>query len=45
MYIKHSSNSKSRQVIEVALFNEALQKVIDAHPNWELDGYKLKVAE
>lgn len=36
---------KNRQITEVALFNEALQKVIDAHPDWELEGYKLKVSE
>jgi len=45
VYKAFKHTAKSRQVIEVALFNEALQKVIDAHPDWELDGYKLKVAE
>ena len=33
---------KNRQHTEVVLFNEALQKVVDAHPDWELEGYKLQ---
>lgn len=37
--------AKNRQKIEMELFNETLQKVIDAHPKWELDGYKLEVKE
>ena len=39
---KHSP--KNRQHTEIVLFNEALQKVIDAHPDWELEGYKLQEA-
>ena len=35
---------KNRQHTEIVLFNEALQKVIDAHPDWELEGYKLQEA-
>lgn len=32
---------KNRRNIEVTLFNEALKKVIEYHPNWELDNYLL----
>lgn len=32
---------KNRRNIETTLFNEALRKVIEAHPNWELDNYLL----
>ena len=35
---------KNRQHTELVLFNEALQKVIDAHQDWELEGYKLQEA-
>ena len=38
--IKHTP--KNRQHTELILFNEALQKVVDAHPDWELEGYKLQ---
>ena len=37
--------AKTRQKIEMALFNDTLQKVIDAHPKWELEGYKLAIKE
>jgi len=36
---------KNRQATEVTLFNEALEKVIEAHPNWELEGYRLQEAK
>ena len=32
---------KSRQKVELELFNIALQKVIDVHPDWELQDYIL----
>ncbi len=32
----------ARKVVEIKLFNEALQKIIDAHPDWELEQYLLK---
>ena len=32
---------KSRQPIELRLYNKALKKLIEAHPKWELDGYLL----
>lgn len=32
---------KNRRNIEVTLFNGALKKVIEYHPNWELDNYLL----
>ncbi|NLB49092.1 MAG: hypothetical protein GX813_04580, partial [Erysipelotrichia bacterium] len=44
VYRAFKRTPKTRQATEVILFNEALQKVIDAHPEWELEGYKLKVA-
>ena len=43
VYRAFKQTPKNRQETEVALFNEALDKVIAAHPDWELDGYKLKV--
>ena len=42
VYRAFKHTPKNRQQTEVALFNEALQKVVDAHPDWELDGYKLE---
>ena len=36
---------KNRKNTEVMLFNEALQKVVTAHPDWELDGYQLQITE
>ena len=41
----YKKTPKNRQQIEVDLFNETLQKVVDAHPKWELEGYKLSVQE
>ena len=32
---------KNRQPIELRLYNKALQKVIDAHPKWELESFAL----
>ena len=43
VYRAFKQTPKNRQETEVTLFNEALDKVIAAHPDWELDGYKLKV--
>ena len=43
VYRAFKSTPKNRQSTELTLFNEALDKVIAAHPDWELDGYKLKV--
>ena len=45
VYKAFKKTPKNRQATELALFNEALDKVIAAHPDWELDGYKLQVAE
>ena len=45
VYRAFKKTPKNRQATEVALFNEALDKVIAAHPDWELDGYKLQIAE
>ena len=44
VYRAFKHTPKNRQHTEVVLFNEALQKVIDAHPDWELEGYKLQEA-
>ena len=45
VYKAFKKTPKNRQKTEVVLFNEALDKVIAAHPDWELDGYKLQIAE
>lgn len=37
--LKHTT--PSRKKVEIKLFNEALNKVIDAHPDWELETYIL----
>ena len=42
VYRAFKHTPKNRQHTEVTLFNEALQKVVDAHPDWELEGYKLQ---
>ena len=42
VYRAFKHTPKNRQQTEVTLFNEALQKVVDAHPDWELEGYKLQ---
>ena len=43
VYRAFKHTPKNRQETEVTLFNETLQKVVDAHPDWELDGYKLQI--
>lgn len=43
VYKAFKRTPKNRQSTEIMLFNEALQKVIDAHPDWELEGYRLKI--
>ena len=45
VYKAFRKTPKNRQKTEVMLFNEALEKVVAAHPDWELDGYKLQIAE
>ena len=42
VYRAFKHTPKNRQHTEVALFNEALEKVVSAHPDWELEGYKLQ---
>ena len=42
VYTAFKRTPKSRQSTEVVLFNEALDKVVQAHPDWELEGYKLQ---
>ena len=41
VYKAFKHTAKSRQKVEMTLYNEALQKVIDAHPDWEFEGYLL----
>ena len=36
---------KKRQNTEIALFNEAIDMVHAAHPDWEIGNYKLKPIE
>ena len=45
VYTAFKRTPKSRQNTEVVLFNEALDKVVAAHPDWELEGYKLQTPE
>ena len=45
VYTAFKKTPKNRQEVEVMLFNETLQKVVDAHPDWELEGYKLQIEE
>ena len=42
VYRAFKHTPKNRQHTEVELFNEALEKVVSAHPDWELEGYKLQ---
>lgn len=37
----YKKTPKKRQKIEMKLYNEALNMVIEAHPTWELEGYIL----
>ena len=37
----YKKTPKKRQRIEMKLYNEALNMVIEAHPTWELEGYIL----
>ena len=43
VYRAFKHTPQNRQETEITLFNEALQKVVDAHPDWELEGYKLEI--
>jgi len=38
----YKRTSESRQKFELKLYNEALNKVIEKHPKWELEGYLLE---
>ena len=42
VYRAFKHTPKNRQHTEIVLFNEALEKVVAAHPDWELEGYKLQ---
>ena len=41
----YKRTDKSQRKIETTLYNEALKKVIEAHPNWELEPYLLVEVE
>ena len=43
VYRAFKHTPKNRQETEVTLFNEALEKVVAAHHDWELEGYKLQI--
>ena len=43
VYRAFKHTPKNRQETEVMLFNETLDKVVAAHPDWELEGYKLEI--
>ena len=43
VYRAFKHTPKNRQETEVTLFNEALEKVVAVHPDWELEGYKLEI--
>ena len=45
VYRAFKHTPKNRQEIEVTLFNETLEKVVTAHPDWELEGYKLQIQD
>ena len=42
VYRAFKHTPKNRQKVEIDLFNEALERVVNTHPDWELDGYKLQ---
>ena len=44
VYRAFKHTPKNRQHTEITLFNEALEKVVAAHSDWELEGYKLEEA-
>lgn len=41
VYKAYKATPEKRKTIEVELFNEALNRVVEAHPDWELENYKL----
>ncbi|MGM9873580.1 MAG: hypothetical protein ACI31G_01495 [Bacilli bacterium] len=41
----YKNTPKNRRQIEITLFNDALNKVIEAHPTWELENYLLVANE
>ena len=42
VYKAYKRTPKNRREVELTMFNDALQLVIDAHPKWELEKYKLE---
>ena len=45
VYRAFKHTPKNRQHTEIVMFNEALERVVTAHPDWELEGYKLEEAK
>ena len=45
VYRAFKHTPKNRQETEIMLFNETLDKVVAAHPDWELEGYKLEIQD
>ena len=43
VYRAFKHTPKNRQEVEITLFNEALERVVATHPDWELEGYKLEI--
>ena len=43
VYRAFKHTPKNRQEVEITLFNEALERVVSAHPDWELEGYRLEI--
>lgn len=43
VYKAYKHTPKNRKEAELQLFNQALDLVIEAHPKWEVDKYKLEV--
>ena len=43
VYKAYKHTPKNRKEAELQLFNQALDLVVEAHPKWEVDKYKLEV--
>ena len=41
----YKKTTKARQETELKLYNEALKRVIEAHPSWQLEGFLLEEKE
>ena len=45
VYKAYKRTPKNRKESELQLFNQALDLIVEAHPKWELEGYKLSIQE